>query len=136
MKRFLPLLAVPAAALLILHAGCGKKDGLVPPDFSIKPTPTVTPGGPCGYPTGWFFAAGAEGWNVAWTEDKTAPTPTPVCGVAYPGVCFPVTVTWDGSVGFPAPGSLAVSVAFSRQGEQAHFSRSLPSPVNMASSSI
>ena len=122
--------------LVTAPLGCGKKPGLTPPDFSIKPTSTPTPGGPCGYLQGWFFDSGVEGWAVAWTEDKTVPAPTPTCGVSYPGVCFPVTVTFDSAEGSPNPGCLQVSMGFTRAGQQAHFSRALSTPLNLSASDI
>lgn len=136
MRRTLPFCALSLILLSAIPLGCGKKPGLTPPDYSIKPTATRTPGGPCGYSTGWFFAAGTEGWAVAWTEDKAAPTPTPTCGIAYPGVCFPVTVTHDSIEGSPAPGSLRLDMGFTRAGQQAHFSRALSSPINLTGSAV
>lgn len=84
---------------------CGKKDGAVFPNFAAPPTPT-SGGAACAFTNGWTFDTGLDGWNIGWTEDGAG------CAQSSPA-CFPVTLTFDGAAGDPAPGSLRLDIGFS-----------------------
>jgi hypothetical protein len=69
------------------------------------------------------FDAGLSGWAVGWTEVKAPGTP---CATDTAPLCFPVTLTFDGTAGSPSPGSASVTLLYNATIQEAHLQSSMP----------